>query len=76
MNDKVSLFEARCHCFPSLLVTGAKEQEVQVSKEGKMVVEDYDPSKEYHFKISALSGAQESRPLEAKYPGESEEISV
>lgn len=42
-----------------------------MSKEGKMVVEDYDPSKEYHFKISALSGAQESRPIEAKYPGES-----
>ncbi|XP_062342834.1 collagen alpha-1(XIV) chain-like isoform X1 [Osmerus eperlanus] len=48
----------------------AKEQEVQVSKEGKMVVEDYDPSKEYHFRISALSGAQESRPIEAKYPAQ------
>ncbi|XP_056154027.1 LOW QUALITY PROTEIN: collagen alpha-1(XIV) chain [Lampris incognitus] len=46
---------------------GGEEREVQVSKqEAKLVVEDYDPSKEYSFKITAVSGAQESKPLYGK----------
>ncbi|KAM3858555.1 collagen alpha-1(XIV) chain [Diretmus argenteus] len=47
---------------------GGETTEVQVSKqEGKLVIEDFDASKEYNFKITAVNGAQESRPLQAKH---------
>ncbi|XP_059205757.1 collagen alpha-1(XIV) chain-like [Centropristis striata] len=47
---------------------GGEQQEVQVSKqEAKLLIEDFDPSKEYNFKIFAVSGAQQSKPLQAKH---------
>uniref|UniRef100_A0A8C4IQV2 Collagen alpha-1(XIV) chain n=1 Tax=Dicentrarchus labrax TaxID=13489 RepID=A0A8C4IQV2_DICLA len=47
---------------------GKQQKEVQVSKKGaKLLIEDFDPSKEYNFKIIALSGKQQSKPLQAKH---------
>ncbi|KAM4631025.1 collagen alpha-1(XIV) chain isoform 2-T2 [Polymixia lowei] len=47
---------------------GGEETEVQVSKqEGKLIISTFDPSKEYYFKITAVSGAQESKPLHGKH---------
>lgn len=50
--------------------TGGEQKEVQVSKqEAKLLIEDFDPSKEYNFKIIAVSGGQQSKPLQAKHEG-------
>ncbi|KAF3706985.1 Collagen alpha-1(XIV) chain Undulin Precursor [Channa argus] len=47
---------------------GGQRMEVQVSKqEAKLLIDDYDPSKEYNFKIFAVDGGQQSKPLQAKY---------
>lgn len=62
---------AECLFFP-YSGTGGVQKEVQVSKqEAKLLIEDFDPSKEYNFKIIALSGGQQSKPLQAKHEGES-----
>ncbi|KAF7653979.1 hypothetical protein LDENG_00076160 [Lucifuga dentata] len=46
---------------------GGAPTEVQVSKhDTKLLIENFDPSKEYNFKIIAVNGAQESKPLQAK----------
>lgn len=50
--------------------TGGEQTEVEVSKqEAKLLIEDFDPSKEYNFKIIAVSGSQQSKPLQAKHEG-------
>ncbi|XP_069566385.1 collagen alpha-1(XIV) chain-like isoform X1 [Brachyistius frenatus] len=47
---------------------GGEQKVVPVSKqEAKLLIEDFDPSKEYNFKISAVSGGRESKPLQAKH---------
>uniref|UniRef100_A0A667XN69 Collagen type XIV alpha 1 chain n=1 Tax=Myripristis murdjan TaxID=586833 RepID=A0A667XN69_9TELE len=47
---------------------GKGQTEVQVSKqEGKLLIQNFDPSKEYSFRITAVSGGQESKPLQAKH---------
>ncbi|XP_039977374.1 collagen alpha-1(XIV) chain-like isoform X2 [Xiphias gladius] len=47
---------------------GGQQTEVQVSKqEAKLLIEDFDPSKEYNFNIIAVNGGRESKPLQAKY---------
>uniref|UniRef100_A0A3B1JSK0 Collagen type XIV alpha 1 chain n=1 Tax=Astyanax mexicanus TaxID=7994 RepID=A0A3B1JSK0_ASTMX len=47
-----------------------KQKEVQVTKEeAKAVIADFDHSKEYSFRVIALSGAQESKPLLGSYKG-------
>lgn len=56
--------------FFSYLGTGGEQTEVEVSKqEAKLLIEDFDPSKEYNFKIIAVSGNQQSKPLQAKHEG-------
>ena len=40
--------------------------------EQKLVIEDVDPSKEYDFKITAVNGALESKPLKGKLEGKTE----
>lgn len=56
--------------FFSCLGTGGEQREVEVPKqEAKLLIEDFDPSKEYNFKISAVSGSQQSKPLQAKHEG-------
>uniref|UniRef100_A0AAY4BGA7 Collagen alpha-1(XIV) chain n=1 Tax=Denticeps clupeoides TaxID=299321 RepID=A0AAY4BGA7_9TELE len=48
-----------------------KVNDFQVSKEeGKVVIDDFDPNKEYSFKVIAVSGSLESKPLHGKYKGE------
>lgn len=43
---------------------------VQASKqEPKLVIEDFDPSKTYNFKIIAVHEGQESKPLQGKHEG-------
>ncbi|XP_044192655.1 collagen alpha-1(XIV) chain isoform X2 [Thunnus albacares] len=47
---------------------GGKQTEVQISKqEAKLIIEDFDPSKEYSFKVIAVQGGQQSKPLQAKH---------
>uniref|UniRef100_A0A671TQ80 Collagen type XIV alpha 1 chain n=1 Tax=Sparus aurata TaxID=8175 RepID=A0A671TQ80_SPAAU len=47
-----------------------EQKEVQVSKQdAKLVIGDFDPLKEYNFKIFAVSGQQQSKPLQAKHEG-------
>ncbi|KAF1382088.1 hypothetical protein PFLUV_G00160810 [Perca fluviatilis] len=51
---------------------GGEQKEIQVSKqEAKLVIQDFDPSKEYNFKIIAVSGGQQSKPLQAKHEAQS-----
>lgn len=59
--------------FLSSLGTGGEQREVEVPKqEAKLLIEDFDPSKEYNFKISAVSGSQQSKPLQAKHEGKTQ----
>lgn len=45
---------------------------VQVSKqEAALLIRDFDQSKEYSFKIMAVAGGRESKPLQAKHEGKS-----
>ncbi|CAG5888133.1 unnamed protein product [Menidia menidia] len=49
---------------------GGEQKVVQLSKQKtKLIIEDFDASKEYSFKITALKGAQESKPLKGKHEG-------
>ena len=44
---------------------------IQVPKnEGKAVIENFDRAQEYNFKVVALSGNKESKPLVGQYKGE------
>lgn len=59
--------------FFSLLPGGAggEQTEAKVSKqEAKLLIKDFDPSKEYNFRITAINGGQESKALQAKHEGE------
>uniref|UniRef100_A0A4W6BTA5 Collagen type XIV alpha 1 chain n=1 Tax=Lates calcarifer TaxID=8187 RepID=A0A4W6BTA5_LATCA len=47
---------------------GGQQKVVQVSKqEAKLLIEDFDPSKGYEFKIIAVNKGRESKPLQAKH---------
>ena len=50
--------------------TGEQQTEVQVSKQdAKLLIDDFDDSKEYNFNIFAISRGRESKPLQAKFEG-------
>uniref|UniRef100_A0A8D3D0X4 Collagen alpha-1(XIV) chain-like n=1 Tax=Scophthalmus maximus TaxID=52904 RepID=A0A8D3D0X4_SCOMX len=56
---------------------GGQQQEVQVSKqEAKLLIDNFDPSKEYDFKIIAVGGGRESKPLQAKHQGTTQRSAV
>jgi len=43
---------------------------VQLSKqETKLIIEEFDSSKEYNFRITAVKGGQESKALQGKHEG-------
>ncbi|XP_068592997.1 collagen alpha-1(XIV) chain-like isoform X3 [Cebidichthys violaceus] len=47
---------------------GGEQKEIEVSKqEAKLLIDDFDPSKEYSFKVVAVNGGQQSKPLQAKH---------
>ncbi|XP_028280437.1 collagen alpha-1(XIV) chain [Parambassis ranga] len=47
---------------------GGQQKEVIVSKsDTKVLITDYNPSKEYTFSVIAVSGAEQSRPLLGRY---------
>ncbi|KAM6974892.1 LOW QUALITY PROTEIN: collagen alpha-1(XIV) chain [Tautogolabrus adspersus] len=47
---------------------GGEQKEVQLSKQdAKLLINDFDSSKEYNFQIFALSGGKQSKPLQAKH---------
>lgn len=53
------------------LPPGGEQREVRVSKqEAKLLVQDLDPSRDYHFQIFALRGSEHSKPLQARHRGE------
>lgn len=39
-------------------------------QEAKLLIQDFDPSKDYHFQIIAVRGSEQSRALHAKHQGE------
>lgn len=39
-------------------------------EEAKLLIQDFDPTKEYTFWVSAVNGEQESKALQAKHEGE------
>ncbi|XP_030268381.1 collagen alpha-1(XIV) chain isoform X3 [Sparus aurata] len=54
-----------------------EQKEVQVSKQdAKLVIGDFDPLKEYNFKIFAVSGQQQSKPLQAKHEAQRSGIAM
>ncbi|XP_041812046.1 collagen alpha-1(XIV) chain isoform X3 [Chelmon rostratus] len=56
---------------------GGEQTEVQVSKqEAKLLIQDFDPSKEYNFKIIAVRGRQQSKPLQAKHEAQRSGVEV
>uniref|UniRef100_A0A671TKY2 Collagen type XIV alpha 1 chain n=1 Tax=Sparus aurata TaxID=8175 RepID=A0A671TKY2_SPAAU len=57
--------------------TDGEQKEVQVSKQdAKLVIGDFDPLKEYNFKIFAVSGQQQSKPLQAKHEAQRSGIAM
>uniref|UniRef100_A0A3Q1EMQ6 Fibronectin type-III domain-containing protein n=1 Tax=Acanthochromis polyacanthus TaxID=80966 RepID=A0A3Q1EMQ6_9TELE len=47
---------------------GEVQRVAEVSKQdAKLIIEDFDLSKEYNFKIIAIRGGKESKPLQAKH---------
>ncbi|KAJ4927717.1 hypothetical protein JOQ06_015519, partial [Pogonophryne albipinna] len=56
---------------------GGEQKDIEVLKqEAKLVIEDYDPSKEYNFKIIAVSGGQQSKPLQAKHEAQQSGVAM
>uniref|UniRef100_A0AAX7SN67 Collagen, type XIV, alpha 1b n=1 Tax=Astatotilapia calliptera TaxID=8154 RepID=A0AAX7SN67_ASTCA len=54
-----------------IYTTRPEQKVVQASKqEAKLVIEDFDPSKTYNFKIIAVHEGQESKPLQGKHEAE------
>lgn len=39
-------------------------------EEAKLLIQDYDPTKEYTFWVTTVNGNQESKSLEGKHEGE------
>ncbi|MEQ2232185.1 hypothetical protein ILYODFUR_008577, partial [Ilyodon furcidens] len=47
---------------------GGQQKGVELAKqETNLVIKDFDPSKEYNFKIFAVNKGKESKPLQGKY---------
>ncbi|KAK5854599.1 hypothetical protein PBY51_004779 [Eleginops maclovinus] len=56
---------------------GGEQKDIEVLKqEAKLVIEHYDPSKEYNFKIIAVSGGQQSKPLQAKHEAQQSGVAM
>uniref|UniRef100_A0AAQ4Q4Z8 Fibronectin type-III domain-containing protein n=1 Tax=Gasterosteus aculeatus aculeatus TaxID=481459 RepID=A0AAQ4Q4Z8_GASAC len=56
---------------------GGEQKEVEVSKQdAKLLIDDFDPSKEYNFKVVALSGGQQSKPLQATHEAQQSGVEV
>ncbi|XP_028841671.1 collagen alpha-1(XIV) chain isoform X2 [Denticeps clupeoides] len=48
---------------------GGEQKELSISKgDNKAVIDSFDPAKEYSVKVIAVSGEQQSKALQAKYP--------
>lgn len=39
-------------------------------QEAKLLIQDFDPSKDYHFQVMAVRGSERSKSLRAKHEGE------
>ncbi|XP_068603529.1 collagen alpha-1(XIV) chain-like [Brachionichthys hirsutus] len=56
---------------------GGQEMEAQVSKqEAKLLIDNYDPTKEYRFKILAVSGGQQSEALQARHEVQQSDVDM
>uniref|UniRef100_A0A3B4H880 Fibronectin type-III domain-containing protein n=1 Tax=Pundamilia nyererei TaxID=303518 RepID=A0A3B4H880_9CICH len=56
---------------------GGEQKVVQASKqEAKLVIEDFDPSKTYNFKIIAVHEGQESKPLQGKHEAQQSAVEM
>ncbi|KAI9536785.1 hypothetical protein NQZ68_031093 [Dissostichus eleginoides] len=66
-----------CHSAAFSQRPGGEQKDIEVLKqEAKLVIEDYDPSKEYNFKIIAVSGGQQSKPLQAKHEAQQSGVAM
>lgn len=41
-------------------------------EEAKLLIQDFDPTKEYNFWVTTVNGDQESKALEAKHEGKTQ----
>ncbi|XP_008286539.1 collagen alpha-1(XIV) chain-like, partial [Stegastes partitus] len=56
---------------------GEGQKVVEVSKQdAKLIIENFDPSKEYNFKIIAVRGGKESKPLQAKHEAQQSAVEM
>uniref|UniRef100_A0AAQ5ZVG2 Collagen, type XIV, alpha 1a n=1 Tax=Amphiprion ocellaris TaxID=80972 RepID=A0AAQ5ZVG2_AMPOC len=56
-------------------IPGGQQREIIISKsDTKVLITDYSPSKEYTFSVIAVSGREQSRPLQGRYKGDRGEI--
>lgn len=54
----------------SLCLSGGQQREIIVSKsDTKVLIKDYNPSKDYTVSVIAVSGSEQSRPLQARHKG-------
>lgn len=63
----ISKFGLVCYFLP---ITDAEETELEVTKKEAKVIIDFDPRKLYTVKVTAVKGAQESKPLLGTFEGE------
>lgn len=62
------------HCssasFSPFLCPGGQQREIIVSKsDTKVLITDFNPSKDYIVRVIAVSGTTQSRPLHGRYKG-------
>lgn len=74
VNFRENLILQTDHCtsafFSSFLCPGGQQREIIVSKsETKVLITDFNPSKDYIVSVIAVSGTVQSRPLHGRYKG-------
>lgn len=56
--------------FSPFFLSGGQQREIIVSKsDTKVLITDYNPSKDYTVSVIAVSGSEQSRPLQGRHKG-------
>lgn len=52
------------------LPAGGQQREIIISKsDNKVLITDFDPTRDYSVSVTAVSGSQQSRPLQGRHKG-------